>query len=138
MAVSLSGLDLSFLRKNDPDSCTPGRYRIDPEDGKAIPAHVHARKYRARSKRSTAVAVPYFVPDVDAAYGGAWKSIIDGSEISSRSNWREHNRRNGVVDVGDKFFDAGGDDIQRTQDIMGYDPSLIGHPDFTWGKREAD
>ncbi len=136
MGVSLSGLDLSFLKKNDPNTCAPGRYRIDPEDGNAIPAHVHARKYRRPSKRSTAVAVPYFMPDVDAVYGGAWKSIIDGSEISSRSNWREHNKRHGVVDVGDKFWSADGDDIKRTEEIMGYDKSLIGHPDFTWGKQD--
>ena len=126
----MSGLDLSFLGK--PSTCQPGRYRIDPENGKAIPAHQHARKYAKKSKRSNSIKTPYFMPDVDAAYGGAWKSIVDGSEISSRSNWRAHNKRNGVVDVGDKFWSAAGDDIKTTEEKMGYDPALIGSPDFEW------
>lgn len=139
--VSLSKLDLSFLRKNDPASVQRGRFRIDPETGDAIPAHLHARKYRVKAKRSTAVALPAFMPDVDAVYGGAWKSIVDGSEISSRSNWREHNKRNGVVDVGDRFWSADGDDIKRTEEMMGYDPSLINKKDdgdgisFEWKAR---
>lgn len=135
MSVSLSGLDLSFLRKHDPNTCAPGRYRIDPEDGKAIPAHVHARKYRIKPKRSTAVALPAFMPDLDANYGGPWKSVVDGSELSSRSNRREHNKRNQCIDVGDKFWSSDGDDVKRTEEIMGYDKSLIGHPDFTWKDR---
>lgn len=135
MSVSLSGLDLSFLRKNDPASVQRGRFRYDAEEG-VIPAWQHARKHSGPDKRSRKVALPHFMPDVDAVYGGAWKSIVDGSEISSRSNWREHNRRNGVVDVGDKFWSADGDDIKRTHEKMGYDPSLIGHPDFTWGKQK--
>jgi hypothetical protein len=132
MSVSLSGLDLSFLNKSRP--CKPGRYRIDPETGEAIPAHIHARKYARKPNRSNAVPLPMFVPDVDVAYGGSWKSIIDGTEISSRSNWREHNKRNGVVDIGDKYWSKDGDDIKTTEEIMGYDPSLIGHQDFTWKK----
>lgn len=104
MTVSLSGLDLSFLRKNDPSACQPGRYRIDPESGEAIPAHEHARRFRQRPDRRGTVASPYFMPDVDAAYGGAWKSIIDGTEISSRTNWREHNKRNGVLQVDPDYW----------------------------------
>lgn len=136
MSVSLSGLDLSFLRKNDRNGVQRGRYRYDEDEG-VIPAWQHALKHQAPDRRSTDVASPMFVPDVDAVYGGAWKSIVDGSEISSRSNWREHNKRNGVVDVGDKFWSADGDDAARTREKMGYDPSLIGHPDFTWGKQKA-
>lgn len=127
MAVSLSKLDLSFLRKNDPTACQPGRYRFDAEEG-LMPAHEHARKHR-RPDRLSDLPSPYFMSDVDAAYGGAWKSIIDGSEISSRSNWREHNKRNGVVDVGDKFWSADGDDAAHTREKMGYDASLIGKKD---------
>jgi hypothetical protein len=142
MTVSLSGLDLSFLRKNDPAASQPGRYRFDPEEG-VIPAALHARKHRPADRRSD-LPTPYFMPDVDAAYGGAWKSIIDGSEISSRSNWREHNKRNDVVDVGDKFWGNGAaddrDEVQITVDKMGYDPSLIGRSaefDFVDAKVEA-
>lgn len=135
MTISLSGLDLSFLRKNDPDSCLPGRYRLDKASGEMVTAREWHRRNAQQCKRGD-VALPTFMPDVDAVYGGAWKSIIDGSEISSRSNWREHNKRNEVVDIGDKFWASDGDDAQYTKDMMGYDPSLIGHPDFTWGKRE--
>jgi hypothetical protein len=120
MPVSMSGLDLSWMK--DPAN------RLPPRPPKS--------RVRIASKRSTKVAAPYFAPDVDAIYGGSWKSVIDGSEISSRSNWREHNKRNGVVDVGDKFWSPDGDDAKRTREKMGYDPSLIGHPDFTWGKRK--
>lgn len=140
MPVSLSGLDLSFLRKNDPAGIQPGRFRYDEEEG-VIPAAQHARKHRREDRRSD-LPTPYFVPDVDQAYGGAWKSVIDGSEISSRSNWREHNKRNGVVDVGDKFWGNGGsedrDEIQITEEKMGYDPSLIGKSEtFTWTEPKA-
>lgn len=146
MPVSLSGLDLSFLRKTNPAASQPGRYRFDPGHGSGgggvIPAAEHARKYRRPDRRSD-LPTPYFMPDVDQAYGGAWKSVIDGSEISSRSNWREHNKRNGVVDVGDKFWGNGAaderDEIQITEDKMGYDPSLIGKSaEFGWVEPKAD
>ena len=144
MAVSLSKLDLSFLRKNDPSACQPGRYRYDAEEG-VIPAWQHAQKRRGPDRRSTKVAAPFFMPDVDAHYGGSWNSVVDGSEISSRSNWREHNKRNGVVDVGDKFWSPDGDDAKRTREKMGYDPSLINKKDdgdgisFGWkSARKAD
>lgn len=135
MTISLSGLDMPWLKKDR--QCQPGRYRTDPKTGESVTIQEWYRRNPPQRKRSH-LAGAYFVPDVDAAYGGAWKSIIDGSEISSRSNWREHNLRNGVVDVGDKFFSPDGDDAQLTKDIMGYDPSLIGAPEFTWGKREED
>ena len=86
-----------------------------------------------------AVACPYFAPDIDSIYGGSWKSVIDGSEISSRSNRREMEIRNGdgpggpIVNVGDRYWAADGDDVKRTEELMGYDKSLIGK-DFYWGK----
>jgi hypothetical protein len=131
MPVSLSGLDLSFLRKNDPAAALPGRYRYDADAG-VIPAAEHARKHRRPDRRSD-VAAPYFMPDVDQAYGGAWKSIIDGTEISSRPNWREHDKRNEVVNVGCDYWSKDGDDMKTTQDRMGYDPSLVGNSEtFRW------
>ena len=136
MSVSLSGLDLSFLRKNDPNAIQRGRYRLDKKSGELVPLREWHRRNPQVSRRSSKIASPHFMPDVDAVYGGAWQSIVDGSEISSRSNWREHNKRNEVVDIGDKFFSPDGDDIKRTEEIMGYDPSLIGASEFTWGKRE--
>jgi len=138
MTISLSGLDLSFMKKPDAQAVDRGRFRWSDKAKKLVSIREWHRLHSEPSKLSCKVGRPYFVPDVDAAYGGAWQSIIDGSEISSRSNWREHNRRNDVVDVGDKHWSADGDDIKRTEEIMGYDKSLIGHPDFVWGKQDLD
>lgn len=132
MSVSMSGLELPWLKKDR--GCKPGRYAFDADKGIVPASQKRAERARAAAERRGTVALPMFVPDVDAAYGGSWKSVIDGSEISSRSNWREHNKRNAVVDVGDRFWSEDGDDIKRTEELMGYDPSLIGHPDFHWGK----
>jgi len=131
MSMSLSGLDLPWLKKDRP--CQPGRYRTDPKTGESVTIQEWRRRNPDERKRGE-VASPYFVPDVDAAYGGSWESIIDGTEISSRSNWREHNRRNDVVDVGDKYWSEDGDDIKTTEEKMGYAPELIGSKDFYWGK----
>jgi len=136
MTISLSGLNLSFLKKSA--TVEKGRFRWSDKAGKLVSVREWHRLHSEPSKRSCKVGRPLYVPDVDAAYGGAWKSIIDGSEISSRSNWREHNKRNDVVDIGDKFFSPDGDDVKRTEEIMGYDKSLIGHPDFVWGKQDMD
>lgn len=135
MTVSLSGLKMPWLDKNR--TVQPGRYRTDKATGESVTLQEWHRRNPVERKRGS-VALPYFVPDVDTAYGGAWKSIIDGSEISSRTNWREHNKRNEVVDVGDKYWSKDGDDIKLTEEIMGYDKSLIGAPEFTWGKRDPD
>lgn len=129
MAVSLSGLDLSFMDKKD---MKKGRYRFDKKKNKLVSLQEWAKSNYRESKASDVVGRPYFMPDVDSVYGGSWKSIIDGSEISSRSNWREHNKRNGVVDVGDKYWSQDGDDVSYTENKMGYDKSLIGSEDFEW------
>ncbi|HKJ62142.1 MAG TPA: hypothetical protein VKA94_09150, partial [Hyphomicrobiales bacterium] len=109
MTISLSGLDLSFLNKSD--TVEKGRFRWSDKAGKFVSVREWHRLHGLPSKRSGNVGKPYFVPDIDAHYGGSWQSIVDGSEISSRSNWREHNKRNDVVDVGDKFFSPDGDDV---------------------------
>ncbi len=124
--VSLHNLDLSFLNKRA--KVERGRFKFDEELG-VIPSALHARRHRKPNKRSTKVALPHFMPDLDANYGGDWKSIVDGSVLSSRSNRKEHNKRNGCIDVGDKFWSADGDDAKRTREKMGYDPSLIGKQD---------
>ena len=141
MPVSLSGLDLSFLRKNDRDSCQPGRYRLDDASGELVTAaewhrrnpNVHARN------RSEAVASPFFMPDVDVIYGGSWKSIIDGTEISSRTNWREHDKRNDVLQVDPDYWGKTEDyHITEIEERMGYDPSLVGQSEtFNWKDPET-
>jgi hypothetical protein len=130
MPVSLSKLDLPWLAKDRP--VQPGRYISEEARAKRQAEAEHAAAIRSD------VACPTFMPDVDQAYGGAWKSIVDGKEISSRSNWREHNKRNSVVDVGDNFWcqgmeggDTAANTIKRTREKMGYDPQLIGK-DFSW------
>ena len=48
-----------------------------------------------KEKRSGGVGLQ-LIPDIAEAF----RSPVDGSVISSRSNLREHNIRNGVADVG--------------------------------------
>ena len=131
MPVSLSGLDLPWLAKDR--RCQPGRYISDEARARRIEAAKHRRAIKGD------VALPFMMPDIDSIYGGSWKSIIDGSEISSRSNRREMEIRAGdgpggpIINVGDRYWSEDGDDIKRTEELMGYDKSLIGK-DFTWGK----
>lgn len=118
MTISLSGLDLSWLRdpaKRLPEAMKPKR-RPSP-----------------RGPRSD-LPSPHFMPDVDRAYGGAWTSIIDGSQISSRSNWREHDKRNGVLQVDRDYWGKTEDDyVSENKERMGYDPSLVGDSEiFSW------
>lgn len=141
MAISLGGLDLSFLRKNDPDTCRPGRYRLDKASGEMLPlAEWHRRNPNAfAGLEAVNVGKPYFMPDVDRAYGGPWKSIIDDTEISSRSNWREHNKRNDVVNVDADYWGKTEDYyVTEIEQRMEYDPSLIGESEvFSWKKPES-
>lgn len=138
MSVSLSGLDLPWLKKDR--ACASGRYRIDPETGAAIGAREHAARYRQRPDRRGTVALPYFMPDVDAAYGGSWKSIIDGSEISSRTNWREHNKRNGVLQVDPDYWGKTEDDhVTEIRARMQIDePVDTDDVEFTWSEARID
>lgn len=129
MTVSMSGLDMSFLKK--PKDTRRGKYRNDKNTGEFVDIREWHRRNPQPRKRGK-VACPHFMPDVDQAYGGSWKSIIDGTEISSRSNWKEHDKRNGVVNIGKDFWDKDGDDIRYTKEKMGYDPDLIGSKDVTW------
>lgn len=40
-------------------------------------------------------------PDLKFELGKPFVSPVDGSYIDTHAKWREHNRRNGVIDVGD-------------------------------------
>lgn len=44
---------------------------------------------------------PFFMPDIDRAYGGPIVSPIDGEHITSRSHLRAHERKHGVRQAGD-------------------------------------
>jgi hypothetical protein len=76
MAVSMSGLDLSFLKDWEP-----------PKPKK---------KKRERNLRSSVVGCPQIMGDIKA-----FRSPIDGAEISSRSSLRAHEQKHGVKQCGD-------------------------------------
>lgn len=113
MTISLSGLDLSFLNKNDDDNLKTGRYYYDKERG------LRPVSERPVSENNSA----YVMPDLNKVYGEeGFVSVIDGTTITSRSQLREHNKRNGVVQCGD----VRGDDIRRiNKEFMRYDPKKI-------------
>lgn len=115
--ISMSGLDLSWMR--------------DPAN--RLPPQPKMRRKRPPNRRGT-VASPMVLPDVDSAYGGSWKSIVDGSEISSRSNWREHNKRNGVTQVDPDYWGKTDDHyVTQIRERMELDaPVQSGDVDFSW------
>jgi hypothetical protein len=138
--VSLSKLDLSFLKKNDPNGVQAGRFVWDAGVKEFVPAsQVYRKRARAAAKKRSNLSSPYFMPDVDAAYGGAWKSIIDGSEISSRTNWREHNKRNGVMQVDPDFWGKTEDSyVSEVKQRMEYRaPAQDGEGVFSWKNPES-
>lgn len=71
---------------------------IDPETNELVEPREYAKRKRARTLRcrvGSPVMIADFAPD------RAFISPVDGSLITSRRDREEHNRRNGVVDVGD-------------------------------------
>ena len=119
--ISMSGLDLSWML--DPAN------RLPPQK---------KRRYRPPNRRGT-VASPMVMPDVDSAYGGSWKSIIDGTEISSRSNWREHNKRNGVLQVDPDYWGKTEDHhVSEIRNRMEFDAPVQDEAGvFSWRKPES-
>lgn len=97
MPICLSGLDLSFLRKNDPNAVQPGSYRYDAEEG-VIPAADHARKHAAPDRASEGIAVPSFMPDIKPF---VQVSTRNPSYITSRSELRRFERSHGLKQAGD-------------------------------------
>lgn len=75
MAVSMSGLDLSFMQDWQPPK--------------------KKKKKRERNLRAT-IAAPYLMGDI-----ASFTSPIDGSHISSRSQLRAHEIKHGVRQCGD-------------------------------------
>lgn len=64
------------------------KYIQDPETHKLVPAEEYARKERSGVQIMSDIS-PY-------------RSIIDGSVITSRSRHREHLKRHGCIEVGDQ------------------------------------
>ncbi len=116
MAISMSGLDLSFLKNP--------KNRLPKE-----------RKKRAKAqpnKRSNLFKSAFVLPDLDVAYKGGFESPIDGTFITSRSQLREHNIRHDVVQNGDHHG--------RTKDIMKkkmrWNPEARSANGFSWASSE--
>ena len=119
MAVSLSGLKMPWLDKEKRGET--GRYRYDAEKGWIPIGEWVERKVEASA---------YIMPDLDAIYGhGNFVSVIDGTNITSRSQLREHNKRHGVIQTGD----VRGDEIrERTKRHMKYNPAARNDGSFSW------
>ena len=109
MAISLHGLDLSFLENEE------NRLRKEPE---------HERQLVRHEGKSC-----HFLPDLDRAYGGGFESPIDGTYITSRSQLREHNKRHNVIQTGDVRGQQLRDQVKRH---MRYNKSLRSDPSFSW------
>lgn len=97
MAVSLSGLDLSFLKKNDSNGCRPGRYRMDKATGESVPIAEWHRRNPPSRKRSN-LASPYFMPDI-APFVNIARS--DNEVISSRPQKQEMMKKHDLIECGD-------------------------------------
>ena len=136
--ISLSKLDLSFLKKPEGGKPKSGHWRWSSKAQKFVTMREWHKLHPPSKKRGT-VALPYFMPDVDAAYGGAWKSIIDGSEISSRPNWREHNKRNGVAQVDPDYWGKTDDHhITQIRDRMEFGAPVTSEDSvFSWKAPES-
>jgi hypothetical protein len=137
MAISLSNLDLSWLK--EPAMVERGRYRVDASTGELVTSREwHKRNPNVHGRKRGTVACPSYMPDVDVAYGGAWKSIIDDTPISSRTNWREHNKRNDVVCVDKDYWGhTETDHVAEIEARMEFDPSLVGSSEaFSWKDSE--
>lgn len=72
-----------------------GSFIFDKEAGKCIPAHEWEAKYGANVRRKPSWQV---MPDI-----APYKSVIDGSEISSRSRHRSHLKEHNCIEVGNEW-----------------------------------
>lgn len=114
MAISMHGLDLSFMKTNPLPKPKRKRKPKGPDFSK---------------KRSTLFGGAYVMPDLDAVYNGGFRSPIDDSWISSRKQLRDHNRAHGVIQVGDVKPDQA---RERNLRKMQYDAAAKSDPNFSW------
>lgn len=99
MKVSLSGLDLSFLK--------------DP--AKRLPPRQRKERINHAAKRSDTVAAPYFMADITPFIGVA---TTDREEISSRAQLREYENKHGIKQCGDyKPGEITGENNKRLEEI---------------------
>jgi hypothetical protein len=77
-----------------PKKVQRGHYLQDKETGKFIPADEWQAKYGANRRRQVSWQV---MPDISP-----YKSVIDGSEITSRSKHRTHLKDHGCIEVGNE------------------------------------
>ena len=96
MTISLSGLNLPFLKNKAPER---GRWRYDRNSKKFVTLLEWQRLNGGPSKRSSTPS-PYFMPDVKPFVNVAAR---DTHEITSRSQLREFENQSGFVQVGNDF-----------------------------------
>lgn len=72
-------------------------YVFDKKLQKVVPAEQYYAKQQRGVKRSTAVAAPMVMRDIQPFLNVA----VDGKEISSRSQKRDMMRQHGLVEAGD-------------------------------------
>lgn len=98
MAVSLSGLDLSWLKK--PARPKRGSFKFDAKKGKVVTAQAWAKTNTRKSKRSDNVPLVNLMPDAAPYINVSTRTAM---EITSRSQQREFEKRTGLVQVGNDF-----------------------------------
>jgi hypothetical protein len=75
---------------------------------------------------------PYVMGDLDQAYGGdGFRSPVDGSQITSRSQLREHNKQHNVEQCGDVSL---GEYTRHVEACQNDSPTT--GVDFQWMKPE--
>ncbi len=119
----MHGVDLSFL-KSDESKAALAAMREEAEERRAAEEGPEPKRSDLYAGKGA-----FILPDLNAAYPeGGFRSPIDDTWISSRSQLRAHNKRHGVIQTGDI---RGPQIRENMKKHMKYDPSLIGK-DFSW------
>jgi len=113
MPVSLAGLDLSWLK--NPDN------RLPPSPPK--------QRTNLQAKRSTAVASPYFLADIEPFVSIATRDTV---EITSRSQLREYERANGIKQCGELKGKLVPEQKKRIAKETYVSPEDLKAADFKW------
>lgn len=97
MAVSMTGLDMPWLKKNR--APVKGRFVYDERKGKVVTAErYHRENWSKTAKKRSSLATPHFVSDIAPFVANATDKPV---EISSRSQLRAYERGNGIRQCGD-------------------------------------
>ena len=121
MPVSTHGLDLSFMKSPESQAFLKA--------SKANIAKAKASRRGAAPKRSD-LPSPRVIGDLNAAYPeGGFRSPVDNSWISSRSQLRAHNRRHRVDQCGDVSLNDYTASVEKDRDVGEINPKEVS---FSW------